>query len=109
MEWKEHVAWIAPFLATAVAFTILYYGAQLVRRGELRFSKNYGLGSGVGPLSGKVTVAVIAYIVSWAILAYLWRGKEVTFGRIFTISLVLVVLGFLFTFPPLFLAFESKG
>ena len=36
MEWKEHVAWIAPFLATAVAFAVLYYGAQLARRGEIR-------------------------------------------------------------------------
>jgi hypothetical protein len=36
MEWKEHVAWIAPFLATAVAFAVLYYGSQLVRRGEIR-------------------------------------------------------------------------
>jgi hypothetical protein len=36
MEWKEHVAWLAPFLATAVAFAVVYYGAQLVRRGEVR-------------------------------------------------------------------------
>jgi hypothetical protein len=36
MEWKEHVAWIAPLLATAVAFAVLYYGAQLVRRGDVR-------------------------------------------------------------------------
>jgi hypothetical protein len=36
MEWKEHVAWIAPFLATAVAFAVAYYGAQLVRRGDIR-------------------------------------------------------------------------
>jgi hypothetical protein len=36
MEWKEHVAWIAPFLATAVAFAVAYYGAQLIRRGEIR-------------------------------------------------------------------------
>jgi hypothetical protein len=36
MEWKEHVAWIAPFLATAVAFIALYYGAQLVRRNDMR-------------------------------------------------------------------------
>ena len=26
MEWKEHVAFLAPFLATAVAFAVLYYG-----------------------------------------------------------------------------------
>jgi hypothetical protein len=36
MEWKEHVAFLAPFLATAVAFAVLYYGAQLIRRGEIR-------------------------------------------------------------------------
>lgn len=37
MEWKEHVAWIAPMLATSVAFVILYYGVQLVRRHELHW------------------------------------------------------------------------
>jgi hypothetical protein len=31
MEWKEHVAWIAPMLATAAAFLVLYYRAELVR------------------------------------------------------------------------------
>jgi len=36
MEWKEHVAWMAPFLATAVAFAVLYYGVQLIRRGDVR-------------------------------------------------------------------------
>ena len=36
MEWKEHVAWIAPFLATAVAFAVMYYGVQLARRGDIR-------------------------------------------------------------------------
>ncbi|MBI3750759.1 MAG: hypothetical protein HY263_03750 [Chloroflexi bacterium] len=36
MEWKEHIAWMAPFLATAVAFAVAYYGVQLIRRGEIR-------------------------------------------------------------------------
>jgi hypothetical protein len=36
MEWKEHVAWFAPFLATAVAFAVAYYGVQLARRGDIR-------------------------------------------------------------------------
>src|SRR5574341_1846996 len=30
MEWKEHVAWISPLLATAVAFVVIYYGNQLI-------------------------------------------------------------------------------
>lgn len=36
MEWKEHVAFLAPLLATAVAFAVIYYGTQLIRRGEIR-------------------------------------------------------------------------
>jgi hypothetical protein len=31
MEWKEHVGWLAPFLATAVAVIVLAHG-ELVRR-----------------------------------------------------------------------------
>jgi len=36
MEWKEHVAWIAPMLATAVAFIVSYYGASLANHPGLR-------------------------------------------------------------------------
>jgi glucan phosphoethanolaminetransferase (alkaline phosphatase superfamily) len=36
MEWKEHVAWMAPILATAVAFIVTYYGPRLIPRTRLR-------------------------------------------------------------------------
>lgn len=36
MEWKEHVAWISPILATAVAFIVVYYGANLIRHQRVR-------------------------------------------------------------------------
>ena len=36
MEWKEHVAWLSPLLATAVAFIVVYYGTGLVRNARLR-------------------------------------------------------------------------
>lgn len=36
MEWKEHIAWISPMLATAAAFLVLFYGAGLVRNRTLR-------------------------------------------------------------------------
>lgn len=36
MEWKEHVAWLAPILATTVAFLISWYGRELLERQELR-------------------------------------------------------------------------
>ena len=31
MEWKEHIAWIAPMLATAAAFMVLYYRDDLIK------------------------------------------------------------------------------
>ncbi|OFW79108.1 MAG: hypothetical protein A2Z48_11380 [Actinobacteria bacterium RBG_19FT_COMBO_70_19] len=36
MEWKEHIAWISPLLATAVAFTVTYYGVSLIRQDRTR-------------------------------------------------------------------------
>ena len=37
MEWKEHVAWLAPMAATVVAFAVTYYGPALARKvGERR-------------------------------------------------------------------------
>lgn len=36
MEWKEHVAWISPILATVVAFIVLYYGTNLIRHNQVR-------------------------------------------------------------------------
>ncbi len=36
MEWKEHIAWLAPILATAVAYLVTYYGARLAKEGKIR-------------------------------------------------------------------------
>lgn len=36
MEWKEHVAWLTPILATAVTFIVWRYGASLAERPGLR-------------------------------------------------------------------------
>ena len=36
MEWKEHVAWLAPIVATAVAFVVFYYGPRLARETAMR-------------------------------------------------------------------------
>jgi hypothetical protein len=36
MEWKEHVAWLAPIAATVVAFLVTYYGPRLVKHPEIR-------------------------------------------------------------------------
>ena len=68
----------------------------------LKFDASYGLGTGVGPLSGKVALATIAYVVSWVALHLYAKGKEVNFSRWFAAALILVLAGFALTFPPIF-------
>ena len=36
MEWKEHVAWIAPMLATTAAIVVTVYGVRLAQRRDVR-------------------------------------------------------------------------
>jgi hypothetical protein len=36
MEWKEHVAWFAPILATAVAFVVVRYGLKIASQDQIR-------------------------------------------------------------------------
>jgi hypothetical protein len=36
MEWKEHIAWLAPMLATAVAYVVIRYGLRLANMPKVR-------------------------------------------------------------------------
>ena len=66
------------------------------------------LDNDVGPLSGKTTFAVAAYLISWAILApLLWR-RSVRFGPAVLIAGVLIAAGFVGTFPEFFQAFAPE-
>lgn len=58
-----------------------------------------------GPLSGKTTGAVLVWLLAWAVLHVLWRNTQVDFGRVFMVTMVLIVLGLVGTFPPFFEAF----
>ena len=58
--------------------------------------------SPVGPLSGKTTLAIVIWILSWMILHSSWKNKQVSFAGVFTASLILIILGLLGTFPPFF-------
>jgi hypothetical protein len=54
-----------------------------------------------GPLSGVTTVALLIWLVAWVILEVRWRRKTVALSRVAILALVLLVLGFLLTFPPI--------
>jgi hypothetical protein len=63
------------------------------------------LNTGVGPLSGKTTVSVVAFIVSWVLLHYVFKNKAISLTTSFIITVVLLVLGFIMSYPPVFEAF----
>ncbi|HEU0247487.1 MAG TPA: hypothetical protein VFR38_10420 [Gaiellaceae bacterium] len=62
----------------------------------------------VGPLSGKTVLAAIAYFSSFLVLGFWWRGKTFALRSILVAAAILVVLGLVFTFPPVFQAFASE-
>lgn len=61
----------------------------------------------VGALSGKTTIGVLIWLVAWAILGYIWKDKEVAFGKVAISAFVFLGLGLLLTFPPVFLLFGA--
>lgn len=61
MEWKEHIAWISPILATVVAFIVVYYGTNLIRHERVRktaitlFVMAFGFAAVAGALGALIT------------------------------------------------------
>jgi hypothetical protein len=66
------------------------------------------LNTGVGALSGKSLVGVVAFFLSWIILHFVLRGKNVPLMTSFIVGIVLTLLGVLFTYPPFFLMFAAE-
>lgn len=53
-----------------------------------------------GPLSGVTTCACIIWLTFWIVLHLRWRNRNVAMGRIGLLSVVLLALAVLLTFPP---------
>jgi len=59
----------------------------------------------VGPLSGKTIGAVLVWLVAWSVLHVLYRHTALESRRALWVSLVLIGLGVVGTFPTFFQAF----
>ncbi len=86
--------------ALGIATTLAAASPQVAR--AFRWSAS------VGPLSGKVGVTLILYLVSWGVLALIFWDKNVRFVWATALSLVLLAIGLLGTFPPFFQLFVSR-
>ncbi len=67
MEWKEHIAWLSPILATVVAFIVVYYGTNLIRHERVRKTA--------------ITLFILAFVfaaVAGAMGAFITKAAPVT-------------------------------
>lgn len=73
-----------------------------------QFKMAMNLWNPAGPLTGKTSAGVVVWLVSWIVFHLKWRQREIpAFDRILIISLVLVGLGWLGTFPLFFQLFAG--
>ena len=56
--------------------------------------------AGIGPYSGKETVALLVWLGSWALLHTLWKNCELSVGRIGAAALVIVGIATTLLWPP---------
>jgi len=61
MEWKEHIAWISPMLATAAAFIVIYYRSDLVRN---QFARRLAMGLFIGAFACAVIAGLLGALIT---------------------------------------------
>ncbi len=53
-----------------------------------------------GPLSGVTTTAILLWLLTWFVLARMWRHRTVALVKINVAAFAFLLLGILLTFPP---------
>jgi hypothetical protein len=54
-----------------------------------------------GPLSGVSTLSILIWLAVWGVLGYYWGPRNIDLRRVVAVSVVLLVVGILLTFPPI--------
>jgi hypothetical protein len=59
-----------------------------------------------GPLTGKAVVATIIYLIAWLNLHARLRERELSLFKAFLVTMVLLGIGLIGTFPPVYQFFQ---
>jgi len=97
----------AAFLAAGIGSLVLGL-LTTIAEANATFADKLNWYNPVGPLSGKTLIAVAAFVASWLLLHLALRGKEPAQGVTYWATGLLVVAGFLLTFPKFFDLFAAK-
>ena len=53
-----------------------------------------------GAVTGRTALATVVWLLGWAVLHHRWKARELSPGRIGAVTLILIAVGVLGTFPP---------
>lgn len=53
-----------------------------------------------GGVSGRTTFAAVIWLIVWAVLHIRWKGRQIESRGVYALSMILIVLGIVLTFPP---------
>lgn len=53
-----------------------------------------------GGVTGRTTLATIVWLIAWGVLHNRWKVRDIAPGRVYAVTLALVAVGVLGTFPP---------
>ena len=100
---------VAALLAAGIALLTLAIVNQMSELSQAFTAWVHGVGKlwmpgaqGIGPYSGKETLALVAWLVSWAILHPAIRMRELSLSRWLVVFLVMVAVATTFIWPPVY-------
>ena len=103
---------VAALLAAGIGMLALALVNQIAELSDPFAAWLHGIGKlwmpgapGIGPYSGKETVSVLAWLVSWAILHPALRTRELSVSRWLVVFLVMVAVATTFIWPPVYTHF----
>jgi len=88
---------VAAFFSAGVGAFAMGFVVILNEAGIFAAPALYGPAGG---LSGRSTLATMAWLVVWGTLHRRWKGREIATHRIYPVTLILIGLGILATLPP---------
>ena len=97
-ERRPNGAAMAAFVAAGIGAFAVGLIVLLHEAGVITAPTLYGPS---GAVSGRTTLAVVVWFLAWLVLHLAWRSRRVRPAPAVAATVVLTLLGILFTFPPL--------
>ncbi|HSJ97648.1 MAG TPA: hypothetical protein VLC53_11275 [Myxococcota bacterium] len=88
---------LAAFLAAGIGAFAL---GMIVVLGETGLFAAPALYAPAGGVTGRTTLAAAVWLIGWAVLHRRWKDRQIGARTVYALSLLLIGLGILLTFPP---------